>query len=304
LTSPGVSRHNGDMLSMTGFGAAKSETKDANIEVNVRSVNGRFLEVRFHLPREYLFAESELKSILQKTLLRGTVDVFVSRRMKPGSSQHQVVLNQDLVRQYKQTLGQIAKLLKVKTQFSLEQFARLPEVLVTEIATAVSEEETEALYEAMLSAVKNCRRERAREGQEIARDLQLQLQELENLILQINGLREEANTMLQQKLNSRLQARFQNVELDPQRVAQEVVLQMDKSDINEELSRLQEHVRNYRALLGESGSLGKKLDFYTQELLREVNTMGSKSNLSKLTQNVIEAKTKIERLREQVQNVE
>jgi uncharacterized protein (TIGR00255 family) len=106
------------------------------------------------------------------------------------------------------------------------------------------------------------------------------------------------------RFEQKIKARLSGVDVDPNRLSQEVVMQVERSDINEEVSRLNEHIRNYKGLLAHNGAIGKKLDFYTQELLREVNTIGSKSSVSKLTQIVVQAKTLIERLREQVQNVE
>src|SRR5690606_14477481 len=116
--------------------------------------------------------------------------------------------------------------------------------------------------------------------------------------------RDQVNAQLRQRLDQRLKARVVAPEIEPQRIGQEVALLLEKSDINEELVRLQEHMKNYKNLLAATGPLGKKLDFYTQELLREVNTIGSKSSVSELTHIVVEAKTIIERMREQVQNVE
>ncbi len=127
---------------------------------------------------------------------------------------------------------------------------------------------------------------------------------MEKHIKVISGLREDANQLLQEKFEQKIRARLKGNEIDPARLSQEIVIQLEKADINEELSRLSEHIKNYRQLVSSSQGEGKKLDFYTQELLREVNTIGSKSQVAKITQSVVEAKTVIERLREQVQNVQ
>lgn len=292
------------MKSMTGFGAGRADSSNSQIDVSIRSVNGRYLETRFHLPREFHPFESDLRSILEKYFTRGTLDLFVSRKVKPEQSQSKVVVNRDLAKQYSLAYKQIAKDLKLKNSASVEAIARLPEVIRLESETEVSATEKKALLAAFEKACQNCEKERVREGKSLQKNLQDLLAGLEKEVSEVATVREEANQNLRQRFEQKIQSRLQNIELDPVRVAQEVVMQIEKSDINEELIRLGEHLKNYQNLLKSSDAQGKKLDFYTQELLREVNTIGSKSSLSRLTQIVVDAKTHIERLREQVQNVE
>lgn len=292
------------MKSMTGYGHGKVQTLQSLIEVSLRAVNGRFLEPRFHLPREYIAFEGDLKKILQKNFARGTVDIYVLRRVRWDQVESKVVVQNSLVKDYDKALRQIAKTLKANYVPHVESLARLPDVMKIETQDAVTASEKKALLKAMESACAACLKERAREGQSLRHDMEKTLKGLEGYVAEILKVREEVNQGLQAKVEQKLKARFSGAELDPARLSQEVVFLLDKSDINEELVRLREHLKNYRALLGTQGSLGKKLDFYTQELLREVNTIGSKSSVSQLTQNVVEAKTLIERLREQVQNIE
>lgn len=292
------------MKSMTGYGHGKVQTNDSLVEVSVRSVNGRFLEPRFHLPREYIAFEGELKKCLQKNFSRGTVDIYVLRRVRWDQVESKVVVQNSLVKEYDKALRQIAKSLKSRYEPSAETMARMPDVLKIETQDHVSTNEKKALLKAMDAACASCRQERAREGQSLKHDMEKSLKALESIVGEIMKVREEVNKGLQAKVEQKLKSRIAGGELDPARLSQEVVFLLDKSDINEELVRLKEHIKNYRGLLGASGALGKKLDFYTQELLREVNTIGSKSSVSQLTQNVVEAKTLIERLREQVQNIE
>ncbi|MBO9666417.1 MAG: DUF1732 domain-containing protein, partial [Bdellovibrio sp.] len=157
---------------------------------------------------------------------------------------------------------------------------------------------------AFADACNNCNKERVREGKALRKDLEKLLSSLDKQIKVISDLRNEANSQLQEKYETKIRARLKGNDIDPSRLSQEIVIQLEKADINEELSRLSEHIKNYRQLVGSQQAEGKKLDFYTQELLREVNTIGSKSQVAKITQSVVEAKTLIERLREQVQNVQ
>lgn len=292
------------MKSMTGYGHGKVQTLQSLIEVSVRSVNGRFLEPRFHLPREYMAFEGDLKKILQKHFNRGTLDIYVLRRMRWDQVESRVVVHNSLVKEYEKALRQIAKSIKANFTPHVDVLARMPDVLRIETQDDVTGTEKKALLKAMESACQACQTERSREGQSLKTDMEKSLKALDHQVNEIMKVREDVNQSLQARVEQKLKTRLLGGDLDPARLSQEVVFLLEKSDINEELVRLREHLKNYRGLLSTQGSLGKKLDFYTQELLREVNTIGSKSSVSQLTQNVVEAKTLIERLREQVQNIE
>jgi uncharacterized protein (TIGR00255 family) len=292
------------MKSMTGFGSARTQSKDVTVEVSIRSVNGRFLEPRFHLPREFVPFEGELKKILSSTILRGTVDVFVSRRVKPSASRAKMAINDSLAKKYLGAYKHLSAELKVPFQVHLEVLARLPDVIRLEESFELFTGEEALLKKVFTQACKACDQERVREGKALRKDLEKGLTNLEKQVRIISELREEANVQLQDRYEQKIRSRLKGAELDSTRLSQEIVIQLEKADINEELSRLSEHIKNYKNLVASSQTEGKKLDFYTQELLREVNTIGSKSQVAKITQAVVEAKTLIERLREQVQNVQ
>lgn len=292
------------MKSMTGYGTARAQSKDVTVEVSIRAVNGRFLEPRFHLPREFVAFESDLKKILGSTLLRGTVDVFISRRVKTTSGKAQMTVNDALVKKYVSAYRHLAKELGVSYQVHLESMARLPDVIKMEESHELFAGEEKVLKKAFSDACNACDKERVREGKALRKDLLGLLTSLEKQIKVITELRGEANQQLQEKFETKIRARLKGNDIDPSRLSQEIVIQLEKADINEELSRLGEHIKNYRQLVASQTAEGKKLDFYTQELLREVNTIGSKSQVAKITAAVVEAKTLIERLREQVQNVQ
>ncbi|MBX2989255.1 MAG: YicC family protein [Bdellovibrionaceae bacterium] len=291
------------MKSMTGFGSERTQDSLVAVEVNVRSVNGRFLEPRFHLPREFIPFEIELRKILAEKISRGTVDVFVSRRVRTAKNVS-LQVNRDLARRYLQAYQGLAKDLKLRGEVHLESIARLPDVVKLEESHELDPKEKSILLKTFRGALEACVKERVREGKALRRDLGQMLSSLEKQVAVIGKLREEANRQLQDRFEARVMAKLKGSEVDPARLAQEIALQIDRADINEELQRLNEHLKNYRQMLGAAQTEGKKLDFYTQELLREVNTIGSKSQVAKITQAVVEAKTLIERLREQVQNVE
>lgn len=292
------------MKSMTGYGVGRHQSATSQFEISLRSVNGRYFEPRFHIPREFIPFEGDLKKLLTTYFERGTIDVFVARKFKSDAAVQKVSVNKDLARQYRDALKVLARELKMKESSSVEFYSRLPDVLTIESSTEISGTEKKALFNAFEKACKACDQERRREGKGLKVDLEKLLDLLQKQTEVMAEVREEANQALAAKFEAKLKSRLSDVVIDSARLSQEVVIQLEKSDINEELSRLREHLKNYRHLLSQAVAQGKKLDFYTQELLREVNTIGSKSGVSKLTQAVVEAKTLIERVREQVQNVE
>ena len=292
------------MKSMTGFGNQKLQKKDFSIEVSLRSVNGRFLELRFHLPKEYLALESDLKSKLTQKLKRGTVDVFVSRRVKSQGHRAEIAVNKDLAQKINRAYQDLSKQLNIPYKDPWNVLLHYPELVQVQETTEISGDEKKSIFEIFDLALKSCEKERIREGEAIKKHLLTLVEQLEREVQRILSFRHEANQQIQEKYESKIKARLKGTEVDYQRLSQEIVIQLEKADINEELQRLSEHVSNLKKLIKKQESEGKKLDFYTQELLREVNTVGSKSQLTEITQSVIEAKSLIEKLREQVQNVE
>jgi uncharacterized protein (TIGR00255 family) len=296
---------NRKMKSMTGYGVGESHSKSFKYEVSIRSVNGRFLETRFHVPKEIFAAEVDFKKIIEKSFRRGTVDVFVSVKPNPGRKDFQLVVNYPLAKSLAIELKKLSQQLNIKQDISIETLMKVPDMVYKkEQGPVLSGSEKKILLKAFEKACSACNQERLREGKSVTNDILKLLGELKNIVEKIHSEREEANQILLEKFEQKIKSKLEGLEIDSSRLSQEVVIQIEKSDINEELSRLKEHIQNYTKLIHESGAQGKKLDFYTQELLREINTIGSKSSLSKLTQNVVQAKTLIERLREQVQNVE
>jgi uncharacterized protein (TIGR00255 family) len=292
------------MKSMTGYGNAKIQQKELTIEVTLRSVNGRFLDTRFHLPREFIPFEADLKKLLTEKIARGTVDIFVVRRNKALHEATEVRVNEVLAKKYHEAFKKVATLAKIKTPLHLEILAKMPDVIQVEEKHEVSSVEEKLLQKVFAKACADCVSEREREGKFLQKELEKLVHDLEKQVAVVSSLREIANASLQERYEQKVAARMKGQDIDSHRLAQEIVIQLEKADINEELVRLSEHIKNYKELLKSAHAEGKKLDFYTQELLREVNTIGSKSQVAKITQAVIEAKTLIERLREQVQNIE
>lgn len=294
------------MKSMTGYGLFRGQTADVSIEVSIRSVNGRFLENRFHLPKAFYGYESELKKKLGELVKRGTVDVYISRKVKAQTVAGKININTKLAQEYLKSFRKLARDLQLKDEVRFEMITRQPDIIQFEEPENINVNEVQTLKRTFDAALKKLDVERVREGQALKKDLTKNIKDLQKLTAKISKLRDEANKALQEKYEAKIKARIpkDTANIDPQRIAQEIVIQLEKADINEEIVRLNEHLKNFEKLIELPIVEGKKLDFYTQELLREVNTIGSKSQVSGITESVVESKTLIERLREQVQNIE
>ncbi len=294
------------MKSMTGYGLFRGQTADVSIEISIRSVNGRFLENRFHLPKAFYGYESELKKKLSELVKRGTVDVYITRKVKAQTVAGKVTINTKLAQEYLKSFRKLARDLQLKDEVRFEIITRQTDIIQFEEPENINVNEVQTLKRTFDAALKKLDSERVREGQALKKDLVKNIKDLQKLTLKISKLREEANKSLQEKYEAKIKARIpkDTANIDPQRIAQEIVIQLEKADINEEVVRLNEHLKNFEKIIELPVVEGKKLDFYTQELLREINTIGSKSQVSGITESVVESKTLIERLREQVQNIE
>lgn len=292
------------MDSMTGYGSAQTDSEDGvHIEVAVKSLNGRFLEPRFQLPHQYNPFENELKTVLQKYFIRGRIEIFI-RRKQTGASHFKTVVKAEIAKLWVEGYKKLGSELKLLAEPNLDMVVRLPDVISFEEKMEVSAREKKYLFETLEQACKGCQQERRREGDMIKTELLSLTKDIEKKLDGVYKLRKQGNDALKKSLLKRLaDLGFSNAQNDP-RFIQEAALLVEKYDITEEVVRLREHVEVFRGVIKEGGAQGKKLDFYTQELLREANTIGSKSQVIKLTELVVEAKAIVERLKEQVQNVE
>jgi len=293
------------MKSMTGFGSARTQSKDnlVTIEASIKSLNSRYLEMRFQMPNQYLEVEKDLKEQIQKHFHRGRLDIFIRRRGSEKSNYHFHV-NTPVAKSWLNAYKKLGKELSLSTNVPLETIARLPEVIVFEESMDISKSEKQAVVEALTKALHLCSKERQREGQSLQKELLKLLSKLESQVQLFSKLRKNANEKIKKSMQEKLTNLETKLEPNDHRYAQEVSFLIEKSDISEEIVRLREHLNTFKKMIVDGYQVGKKLDFYTQELLREVNTVGSKSQVVELTEAVVEAKGLIERLREQVQNVE
>ena len=287
---------------MTGYGAAQVKNRQLEVEVHVKSVNGRFLEVRFHLPKEYAPYENDFRKVFQDWS-RGTVDVYIHRRPALETRLQTVNIKTQNAQHWAKTLKALAKSLKVADDVSMRDILQMPYVIEHQDRLSLLPGELKSVEAQLKKAKDQCAKVRAQEGLVLKAELLKQIKDLESKLSEVDGWRAEAMKGAQTRLKSRI-ATLEGEQLDAARLALETALMIDKMDVHEEVIRLGEHVKACRQLIQGKEVRGKKLDFYCQELLREVNTIGSKSQLASLTQVVVDAKSIIEKFREQVQNIE
>jgi uncharacterized protein (TIGR00255 family) len=293
--------------SMTGFGrAAGALSHRFHVAVTAKSVNHRFLETSVRLP-EYLWElEAPVRAIAQETFSRGKLDLSV-RVQRTQQPEYQVRINAPIANSVIPQLRSIAEELGLGGTFSGGDLLRLPDFLQVDTTdTEITEEEREALAMLVREALAQLRTMRAREGESLHADIAARLQTIRELQQQAAAVRETVRAELLTTFRERVQeiAQQAGVEVREDRLAQEVVLMAERGDIAEELTRLAHHVEQIDKAIGSKEPAGKKLDFLSQEMLREINTMGSKSRSAALRTVVVELKTEVERIREQVQNVE
>jgi uncharacterized protein (TIGR00255 family) len=292
------------MKSMTGYGSAKRELKNYQIELNIKSVNGRFLELRFHMPKEYVAIETELRRILPEYFARGTVDIFCSRKIQVHNDAAAVEINFPLAEKIHKELSNLNKRLKLKSEIHLNQIISSAPVLKVREDLELSKAERAEVIGLLKESAKKCVVERVREGQSLKKEFLSLLSQLSQQVTEIKNLKELHNSEVSNRLKEKIKNKGLMEQMDESKFQQELFFWTEKTDIAEEIQRLEEHIRNYKNLLLSKNSNGKKIDFYTQELLREINTIGSKSQSSRITQHVVEAKSLIEKLKEQAQNIE
>lgn len=287
---------------MTGFGTATSTTDDETLDVEVRAVNHRFLDVKARLPRDIAALESKVTKKVRDALARGSIDVRVRRSESEGGSR--VRLDLEVAREYVLRLQELAARLDLQGAPSLEQVAAADGVLTLEENSVDLERLGVALVDALGEALDRVIEMRVVEGKALAEDLTRRMQLIGTLVAEVEDAAPAVVTRHRDRLQARLDELAKGVDVDPARVAVELVVFADKSDVTEEVTRLQSHVEQFQKLLDGDEPVGRKLDFLVQEMNREVNTIGSKSQATEISERVVGLKAELERVREQVQNIE
>lgn len=292
--------------SMTGYGRGESAFSDRHITIELRAVNNRYLDCTVKMPRAYIFAEDAIKTRVQGAIARGKLDVFVTIT-NTGGEAVSVTVNETLARAYMdalRTLHELGDGQNIRMDCSALELARFPDVLSVE----KQEEDLDTLKEQLLSvldlAIADFNSMRAREGQRLADDILGRAETIQRLV----GLVEERSPKTVSEYRARLEAKMaevlQNTQIDEARLLTEAAIFADKIAVDEETVRLHSHIAQLREMLAGGGAVGRKLDFLIQEFNREANTIGSKCSDIEIARLVVDIKAEIEKMREQVQNLE
>jgi uncharacterized protein (TIGR00255 family) len=288
---------------MTGFGRGEMERGGRVWTAEVRCVNNRFLDVKIKLPRGYGALEERVRKNIAAYHQRGRVDLVCSVQ-GDFSDLHRISANVELAAQYRKTLAKMAEDLQIDDDTTLSQIVLCPGVLTADQQSEDLETVWPLVEQALQLAMQNCEVMRLQEGDSLHTDLRERLDGFSAVVGQIEALVPQLLDRRKRSLQERLVRLLGSVDLDPMRLHQEVAIMADKTDVTEELVRLRSHIEQFNGFLGEEGAVGRKLDFLIQEFLREVNTLGSKINDAETAHLIVDLKSELEKIREQVQNIE
>ncbi len=289
--------------SMTGFGQGETESDGRIWTVEMRGVNHRYLDLKMKVPKGYSALEEKIRKKVAAMHQRGRVDLFLGVS-GDFSDLMEVRVNLDLARGYRDALTTLSQELGVQDGNSAALLASYPDVLIYEQKNEDLDEIWPFLEQALDNALASCDIMRRQEGEILAEDLSGRLNLFSITVDTIDTAIPDLLANREKTLGERLEKLLGNVQLDPARLAQEVAVIADKTDVTEEIVRLRSHIQQFELFLGEGEAIGRKLDFLIQEFLREVNTLASKINDAALAHHTVDLKSELEKMREQVQNIE
>ena len=289
--------------SMTGYGRAREMRNGRDITVEVRSVNNRYLDCTVKMPRAYIFAEDRMKTRVQQAISRGKVDVFVTIDAS-AADEAVVAVNEPLARGYYEALTRLKTMFSLPGEVTPEVLAKFPDVL----AVTKAEEDVEAIAADICAVLDDALAAyndmRAVEGEKLAEDVAGRVTTIETVVGRVEERSPQTVAAYRQRLEAKMQEVLQSTTIDESRILTEAAIFADKIAVDEETVRLRSHIAQLRAMLASDEPVGRKLDFLIQEVNRECNTIGSKCSDLTIAQDVVNMKAEVEKIREQVQNME
>ena len=289
--------------SMTGYGRGEAVLHDRAITVEVRAVNNRYLDCAVKIPRVYVFAEEAIKARVQSQVGRGKLDVFVTIDAS-AADQVAVTLNRPVADGYYAALTQMKETYGLAEPVSLSLLSRFPDVFLVEKAQGDADVIEGDILQVLDQALADFNAMRAREGAKLAEDIRAKGEAIAALVTQVEARSPETVAAYREKLRQKMQEVLENTQIDESRILTEAALFADKVAVDEETVRLRSHLAQLGEMLQAQGPTGRKLDFLIQEFNREANTIGSKCSDVDLARVVVDLKGEIEKIREQVQNIE
>ena len=289
--------------SMTGFGRCEVAEAERKVTVEMKSVNHRYLDVNIKMPKKLNFFEAAIRAELKNYIQRGKVDLFITYE---DFTENNVCIkyNKDIAAEYLQFLKQMAEEFELDNDINVSKLSRYPEVLSMEEQTIDEEEIWKVLSKALKGAAEGFVETRIKEGENLKADL---VAKLDGMLEHVDFITERSPQLIEEyktKLHEKVRELLDDAQIDENRLMMEVTIFADKVCVDEELVRLRSHIETTRWALMEGGSIGRKLDFIAQEMNREANTILSKANDLEISARAIELKTEIEKVREQIQNIE
>lgn len=290
--------------SMTSFGRATTDTGvERAYSIEMKSVNHRYLDINIRLPKSMFAFEEKIRKMISQTLNRGKVDVFINTKSY-GKGDGVAKLNEELAKSYLQCLKTLVTELNVEDDITATRLAKFPDVINVEEKEENADEIFNTISPLIEEALKMMDNMRNVEGEQLKEDILQKLIAIEGYVKEVSVIAEEVPKNYKKKLEERIKELTTSVEVDETRLAQEIAIFADKASVDEEITRLNSHIGQMRETLNLSEPIGRKLDFIIQEMNRETNTIGSKANDMGMTNIVINIKNLIEKIREQVQNIE
>ena len=289
--------------SMTGYGSAKGVVDGLEISIELKSVNNRYLDTSVRLPRSFLFAEELIKSKVQSHISRGKVDVFVS--VGTSAADGMVVkVNESLLKGYVEAIRQIAELSGLPNDLTAQNVSRYPDVLTVEKKDLDAEAISAGMAEIMEAALADFDSMRIREGEKLRDDVLSRLENIDRLVSFVEEQAPQTVAAYRERLEQKMAEVLGTAGIDENRILAEAAIFADRIAVDEETVRLRSHMSQLRTMIGSDMPVGRKIDFLIQEFNREANTIGSKCQNSQIAHVVVDLKSEIEKIREQIQNIE
>lgn len=289
--------------SMTGFGRSEIVKGNRKISVEIKSVNHRYLEAGIKMPKKLNVFESRMRDLLKKYATRGKIDIFINYE-DDSESQVNLKFNQNIADEYMAIFNNMSEKYNLKNDMTIGGLARFPEVITMDEVQEDEEELWHFIEEAMKAALEQFVNTRILEGENLKKDLLGKLDHMEELVAFVEKRSPEIMKEYRSKLESKVKELLGDTTIDESRIATEVIIYADKICVDEETVRLRSHIEHARKCLNEEGGIGRKMDFIAQEMNREANTTLSKANDIEISNAAIDLKTEIEKVREQIQNIE
>lgn len=291
------------MKSMTGYGMALLKSENYMTKVEVKSVNSRYLELNLRVPKDFMAIEDKIRQIIKSKLKRGKVDLYLSYDVTSPDLQ-ELSLNKDLAKAYYRDMEDLRKTLEIDEKITLRDIVLLEGVLKKSSTNETDKELLSQVLKTVEEAVENLDEMRKVEGENLKIDLENKIVNVEELVEEIKTLAPKVIEENEKKFTENIYERLKEEDLDLPRLTTELAIMADKLSIDEEITRLTSHISQFNGIIKDKDSIGRKLDFLLQEFNREANTIGSKTTSSEILKLVVSLKSEIEKIREQIQNIE